>query len=311
MKIVRSLDDIPRGLPFPVVTLGNFDGVHRGHHHLIGRLLEVAREHSGTAIGMTFRPHPLAILHPDKMGPLICTYDEKAELLARTGLDVLIELPFDRDFSELPAEQFVKDLVIDRLGTRWFVAGPDGRFGRDRVGDAKLLARFGADHGFEVESVSPLADGGTAISSSRIRRLVAEAGDVEQAERLLGRPVRITGVVVQGDQRGRTIGFPTANLAPESELIPAHGVYAAIALVGPEKTPRPAVVNIGVRPTFGTLGLAIEAHLLDFTGDLYGAPFALDLVARIRPEQKFAGVDALVTQIRRDAQEAARILQKR
>ncbi len=308
MQLIRSIETIPDGLPFPVVTLGNFDGVHLGHRHLIERLMAVAREHDGTAVAITFRPHPLAILHPDRMGPLICTYDEKVELLEAAGIDVLVELPFDRDFSELDAISFARKIVVDALGTRWFVAGPDSRFGRDRAGDAALLARLGERTGFRVESVAPFEIDGAPISSSRIRAVVSQHGDVEGAARLLGRPVRLSGVVVQGDQRGRTIGFPTANLATECELIPRHGVYAARAYVGAAGREERAVVNIGVRPTFGLTGLAIEAHLLDFEGDLYGAPFALELVAHIRDEQKFSGIDALVAQIGNDARTAARIL---
>lgn len=307
MKIVRAIDDVPATISFPVVTIGNFDGVHLGHRRLIEQMKEVARTEGGTSVVVTFRPHPGAVLHPEKAAPMICTWEERHELLEATGLDLLLELPFDRAFSELSAERFVEVILVDGLRTRWFVAGPDSRFGNDRAGDAELLSRIGERAGFGVESVTPLLVGGERVSSSRIRRLVAEEGDVATAGALLGRPPRLRGEVVSGDRRGRTLGFPTANLRPSSELIPRRGVYATRAHL-PDGRAFDSVTNIGIRPTFGEPGLRIEAHLLDFDGDLYGSAMALDLVERIRDEQKFDGAGALVRQIEADVERGRELL---
>ena len=296
MKVVRSPCEFPADLPSPVATLGNFDGVHRGHAHLIAQLHAAARQRAGTSVVITFRPHPIRVIRPEFAPPLICTYDEKLELLAALNVDICLELAFDRALSQKSAHQFANDILVDAMGVAHFVAGPDSRFGRGRQGDAAVLAAMGA---FSVESVSPLTWAGAAVSSSRIRTSLAEAGDVAGVRELLGRPVRLTGPVVRGDQRGRTIGFPTAHLQVAQELIPKNGVYAARVFLDDGQT-FDAVVNIGVRPTFGVLGRTIEAHVLDFTGDLYGRTVALDLVDRVRDEQKFDGIEALIAQIQAD-----------
>lgn len=299
MQVVNTVGGFPGGLPFPVVTLGNFDGVHLGHREMIRQLIEKANRHDGTSVAITFRPHPVKILNPRRAPSLIGTYDDKLELLSALGVDWIWELPFDRDFSEWSADQFVQTLLIEQIGVRHFLAGPDCHFGKNRQGDAELLKSWGEKSGFSVDCVAPVTALGDTVSSSRIRRLVGDVGDVSTAQHLLGRPIRLRGTVIRGEQRGRTIGFPTANLRPLTELMPCNGVYAAWAHI--RNSRHKAVVNIGNKPTFGGCPVSVEAHLLDFDGNLYGEQLVLELIDRIRSEQRFESVDRLVEQISKDA----------
>ena len=298
MRVITDSAALPSAISLPVLTMGTFDGVHRGHQQLLARLREASAERGGTATVLTFRPHPAAVLRPDKAPALIETWARRRELLAKSGVEVLVELDFSRALSEWSARSFVEQLLVKAIGVSHIVAGPDTRFGQGRIGDAALLTQMGSDHGFTVESVGTVSRGGGVVSSSRIRRLIAETGDVEAAADLLGRPFRIVGTVVTGAQRGRTIGFPTANVAPETQLKPATGVYAGWAHHAGGR--HAAMINVGYKPTFGELALTTEAYLLDFEGDLYGQSLELDLVHRLRGEQKFAGIDALVAQITAD-----------
>ena len=299
MIIIRQFEDIPNDWVNPVVTIGNFDGVHCGHQQILSRLAALKQEYQGTSVVITFRPHPIKILHPTKAPSLICTYEEKLTLLEQNGVDAVIEIAFNRDFSAWSAERFVEELLIERVGVHFVLAGPDSHFGRNRSGDATLLEAYGPEHGFGVERLIPHLLDNSVVSSSRIRGLIASDGDVQGAARLLGRPFRLTGTVVKGDQRGRTIGFPTANLRLHTELVPFLGVYAAWAFRR-DNIPIPAAVNVGVRPTFGKDALTVEAHLLDSNADLYGEVIRLDLVARIRGESRFESVEALIEQINQD-----------
>jgi riboflavin kinase/FMN adenylyltransferase len=301
MQIIHQLEDIPSGLIRPVVTLGNFDGVHRGHQQVLARLREVTEARGGTSVVITFRPHPIKILHPERAPSLICTYDEKLALIGQSGVDWVVEIPFDRDFSEWSAERFIEELLVNRIGAAFVLAGPDCHFGKNRRGDARMLSEHGNANGFDVETLEPHVDGDQVVSSSRIRQLLTTPGDVQSAAALLGRPFSLRGVVVKGDQRGRQIGVPTANLRLATELVPAHGVYAAWATVR-NNEPNRAAVNIGIRPTFGKDQLSVEAHLLDFDDDVYGESMQLDLIDRVREEVRFDGIDALVAQIHADVQ---------
>ncbi len=307
MIVARAASEIPSGLAWPVATMGNFDGVHLGHRHLLGRVAEVAGQHGGTTVAITFRPHPVEVVAPDRAPVLISGYDEKLALLEAAGVDMAVELPFDRARSVQTAEQFIEEVFVEALAVRHVVAGPDSRFGQDRRGDVAMLAAAGEAAGFTVETVTALQIAGASVSSSRIRGLIADSGDVAAAAQLLGRPFSLTGTVVDGDKRGRTIGFPTANLELTSHLRPCNGVYAARAHFGDQVAD--AVVNIGVRPTFGVLGTTVEAHLLDFAGDLYGQTLTLSFVGRVRAEQRFDGVDALVAQITADVVRGRAMLQ--
>ncbi len=287
------------------VTSGVFDGVHRGHRQLISAMVEAAHAAHDAAVAVTFDPHPAATLGSGPP-PLLTTVDERVELLATVGLDVLVVLPFTLTMARTPAADFVASLIrYLNLAELW--GGPDFALGYRREGDVSFLQRLGAERGFAMRIVEPLVWEGGRVSSSRVR-VALKAGDVCQATGCLGRPYRLSGTVVRERGVGRRMGTPTANLAPAPErLIPAGGVYACLA-----HTERlgmhPAVVNVGVRPTFAGQTLSTEAHLLDFDADLYGQTLALDFVARLRDERPFSSPDALVEQIKSDVDRARTIL---
>ena len=298
MRVITDPVALPGAISIPVLTMGMFDGVHLGHQHLLTRLRDAAVERGGTATVLTFRPHPATILRPDKAPALIETWAGRRELLASHGVDVLVELDFTKELSELPARRFVDQLLAAAVGVSHIVAGPDTRFGRGRIGDAALLTQMATDHGFTVESVGTVTRGAGVVSSSRIRRLITDAGDVEAAADLMGRPFRVVGTVITGAQRGRTIGFPTANVSLDTPLKACTGVYAGWAHHAGGR--HAAMINVGYKPTFGELALTTEAYLLDFEGDLYGQSLEIHLIHRLRSEQKFSGIEALVAQITAD-----------
>ncbi len=288
-----------------VVVPGNHDGVHLGHRALLDAGVARARDELDT-VALFFDPHPGAVLAPDRAPPVLTTPERRTELLLALGADRVRRQPFDRAFASLSPEQFVERILIGSLRTKAVVVGPDFRFGKGRAGDVSTLESLGAEHGFDVTSVPPVEIDGERVSSTRIRTLLSE-GDVAGARRLLGRVPDVTGRVVEGDRRGRTIGFPTANLDAEAVVLPADGVYAVVAKVVGEEALIRGVANLGVRPTFEA-GRSVEVHLFDFDRDVYDAELRVGFVARIRGEQKFDGLEALVAQIGRDAQEAKSIL---
>lgn len=286
----------------PVVAIGNFDGVHAGHRAVLAELFALGREVGAPSCVLTFDPAPTAVLAPARHQPRICTLDDRVRLLHAAGVDHVVVEAFTPAFAARTAEDFAVGLLGGDLRVRGLVVGHDFRFGAGRAGDVAALERWLA---CPIREVSAFSLEGAPVSSSRVRKLVA-AGEVEAAARLLGRPHRLRGRVVTGDQRGRTIGFPTANVANEVELVPAFGVYAVRAGVGGAL--HPAVANIGVRPTFGGSELRVEVHLLDWSGDLYGEWMEVELVARVRGERRFDGIEALVAQIRDDAAVARAVL---
>jgi riboflavin kinase/FMN adenylyltransferase len=292
----------------PAVTVGNFDGVHRGHQALVAAAVEEARHLGGTAAALTFDPHPARVLDAARSGPALTTLEQKAELMAGLGLDALLVVPFDAPRAAQTAEDFVREVLAGALHARAVVVGSAFRFGHGRAGDAALLERMGAALGFRVRALPPVEHAGEPISSTRVRRAVAR-GEVAEAAALLGRWFFVDGTVARGEGRGRTIGVPTANLDVFNEAVPARGVYAGWSrLADPEDAPRwPAVINIGQRPTFAGRHVTVEAHLLDRDQDLYGRHLRLEFVARLREERAFDGPAALVAQIHRDI-EAARPL---
>jgi len=310
MEIVRleSLDR--RGWPAPVVTVGNFDGVHRGHRALVTATIERARRQEGTAVVLTFDPHPARVVAPESAPSALMTFSQKAEVLDGMGVDQLAVLPFTPELSRETPDAFAR-LVLERaLGARAVVVGGAFRFGRDRAGDVSRLQALGREMGFEVEALPPVLEAGRAVSSSWIREALAE-GDVMSASRLLGRRFFIDGDVVRGVGRGTTLGIPTANLSPANETIPALGVYACLTRLGGTKgTAVGAVVNVGRRPTFGGGDTVVEAHLLDPQQDLYGCSLRVEFAERLRGERTFSGADALVAQIHDDIAEARRVLEK-
>jgi riboflavin kinase/FMN adenylyltransferase len=295
LETLRSL-----ALREPAVTIGNFDGVHRGHRALVAEAVARARARGGEAVVLTFDPHPAHVLAPARVPPVLTTAEQKAELLGGLGLDLLVELPFTPEVAELSPEAFADGVLVGALGARQVVVGEAFRFGHGRSGDAATLARLGATLGFTVSAVPPVLDGGRPVSSSRVREALAE-GDVAHAAALLARPHFVDGTVVEGDHRGRQLGFPTANLEAGGALLPARGVYAGrCRLPGGEE--RLAVVNVGERPTFGGRTVTVEAHLPGYSGDLYGQDLRLSFAARLRAEQRFASAAELVAQIRRDVE---------
>jgi len=289
-----------------VVALGNFDGVHLGHRVVLRKAVEEARRRGMRSVAATFDPHPRSVLRPDGSPLLLSDMDARCELLLGAGMDEVAVIPFDMELSKKNPEEFAREVLVGRLGAEVVVVGENFRFGHRASGDVGDLRRIMGAFGGEAFGVSVRGmNGGGEISSTRIRELLGE-GRVEDASRLLGRPYSVRGEVVVGDKRGRTIGFPTANVEPSpSVIVPARGVYACFVEVDGKRFA--SCVNIGVAPTFGERESRVEAHVLDFDGDLYGKTMKVEFLRRIRGEEKFGGVDELVAQIGRDSEEARRI----
>ncbi len=283
-----------------VVVIGNFDGVHRGHQAVLRQARSIADAQDLACIVLTFDPHPREVLGGVKRPPLT-TLARRVELLRAHGADDVAIQPFSLELAAWTPERFARDLLSARLAARAVVVGENFRFGAKRAGDLPMLRALGAELGFVAEAAEAFGDDQGPFSSTRVRDAIA-SGDLAEATHVLGRPHSLSGTVEQGDRLGRTIGFPTANLGGVPELLPPHGVYAIRA------ADRGGVMNIGVRPTVGGGALRIEAHLFDFDGDLYGVPMRVELVGRIRGEQKFAGLDELKAQIAKDAQAARAML---
>ncbi len=279
------------------MTIGNFDGVHLGHARLVERLKVQAAAVGGPAVVFTFDPHPVRILRPERAPPPLTWTDRKAELLAELGVDALVAFPTDAAFLRLGPREFFDRIVRGALEARAMVEGTNFFFGRDRQGDVALLEQLCREAGMLLEIVEPVAVDGQVVSSSRVRQLVSE-GRVEEASRLLTRPYSIRGRIVHGAGRGAGLGYPTANLTEVATLLPAQGIYAGRARL--DGLWRPAAVSLGPNPTFGEGGLKIEAHLLDFRGDLYDRWMELDFLARLRDIVRFGSVEELLAAMQRD-----------
>lgn len=292
-----------------VATIGFFDGVHRGHAFLIGHVIEEARRRSLQASVITFSDHPRRVLHSDYQPQLLTTNEEKARLLAAAGVQRLAILPFTCEMASLSAKQFMREVLADTLNVRLLYIGYDNRFGHNREEGFADYEAYGREMGIEVRLAPALNDGGAGISSSLIRSLVA-AGDVSGAASCLGHPYVLSGTVVCGVQIGRRIGYPTANLRPLSadKIVPANGVYAVRALISGETTARPAIMNIGTRPTFDNGDVSIEIHIFGFGEDIYGRTIDVSFVQRLREERRFATPQLLVEQLAADKQLAEKIL---
>lgn len=310
MQVFDGLDAVPADFAASVVTVGKFDGVHVGHRGMIARLRQLADERALPAVVVTFDRHPLALLDPAAAPPALLSRAQKLEQLAAAGVDVTVVVPFTDSFRSLAPEAFVATVLVDALHAAVVLAGDDFRFGARGAGDLAALRRFGDQHGFEVVSVDDVSvgdDGGRRASSTWIRDLLAE-GRVREAAALLGRTPSVRSVVVHGEKRGRELGYPTANLAPEIEgLLPVDGVYAAWALVDGVRSG--AAVSIGNNPTFdGIPQHQVEAHLLDQRVDLYGRTIELQFVEHIRPMHKFDSVESLVAQLQADERRIRAVL---
>lgn len=311
MRIFRGVSELDRPFRRAVLTIGNFDGVHLGHQAIIRQVVSRARALEGESVLYTFEPHPRRVLGSEASLRLLETFEQKMETLAAFGVDAVIAEPFDQAFAKVRPEEFVGEYVHARIRPVEVYVGYDFHFGRDREGSMRLLTERGPHLGFSVTVIPEVLVEGRDVNSTRIRQLLAE-GAVEEASTLLGRPFRVRGRVTEGDRRGRTLGFPTANLAPETETLPAPGVYCGHLTRlsdGPPVNPWPVVTNVGYRPTFRDgRDLVAEAHLIDFAGDLYGLGVDLSFAGRLRGEERFESVDALKAQIARDIEQARRRL---
>lgn len=292
----------------PVLALGNFDGLHRGHRKIVDRVMRRAGERGATPIVMTFEPHPPRIVRPEKAPPLLMTPAQKLEALASTGIHGVAIVRFTLELSRWDPETFVRTVLVDWLRVAEVWVGANFLFGHDRAGNFSLLRVLGVHYGFRAEKIDPIRYKEFVVSSTRIRRLIAE-GRVDEAGALLGHPYSMDGVVVRGDGRGRRIGVPTANLCTDNELVPPHGVYATTMTI--DGIVRPSVTNIGVRPTVDTSGrTVIETHLFGVDQDLYGASMRLGFVQRLRDERAFESVELLKAQIAADCAQARDLFQR-
>lgn len=306
MVLLRHLGRIGRRFRAPVLTLGNFDGVHCGHQQILRRLVEVARDINGQAVVLTFHPHPAVILAPEHAPKLITDWRARVEQIAAFGVDAIIMQHFTRAFSQITAEDFVHRFLVDGLGVRGVVVGHRVSFGHNRGGHATTLRQLGDRYGFSVEVVGPVEVAGILVSSSTVRRAISH-GDLARAQLLLGRTPSVAGRVVQGHHRGKGLGFPTANLRIGRLVLPPDGVYAVRVRV-PGDTWWPGVANLGFNPTFHQHERSLEAHLFDFGQDLYGERIEIAFVQRLRGEEKFPSAEALAQQIARDVQAARQVL---
>ena len=300
MHIIRHLDILPAAARGGAVSIGNFDGVHRGHTAIVRRLLERAEAVGGPAIVFTFDPHPVRILRPDQCPPPLTWTERKAELLAAQGVDWIVAYPTDEALLRLSAAEFFERIVLQALAARALVEGPNFFFGHDREGTIDRLRELAAAAKISLDVVPPVVVDGTVVSSSRVRELI-RSGDVEQAKRLLSAPYRIRGMVTHGAGRGAKIGFPTANLQAIDTLLPAEGVYAGSAWVGDANWP--AAINLGPSPTFGDTNIRVEVHLIGLDEPLYGQPLEVDFLARLRDIRPFDSPQSLARQLARDVEE--------
>ncbi len=303
---IAAFKDVHR----PVLTTGTFDGVHRGHRYVLDRLNELARKEAGESVLFTFHPHPRMVLYPgDNDLKLLTTQEEKIALLEAAGLDHLLVVPFSRQFSRMHATEYVRDVLVGGIGVHAVVIGYDHRFGRNREGDLGLLHQLGEVYDFQVDEIPAQEVDHIKVSSTKVRHALLE-GDLRAANELLGYPYQLTGVVVKGDQRGRTIGYPTANIGAIDplKLVPGNGVYAVTVELG--SGTHQGMMNIGVRPTVreGSEDVSVEVNIFGFERDIYGEPITVRLVQRLRAEQRFNGLDALKAQLAKDKEMAVQHL---
>jgi len=309
VHLLRSLAEVPADIGPTAVVIGNFDGVHLGHQHVVRRARELATPHDLTLVAVTFDPHPMAVLRPEHAPVTLTTIQQRAELLARAGADAILALPFDRDMAGWDPDEFARRVLVDALHAAVCVVGANFRYGSRAAGDVGSLTAFGGEHGFTVEGI-PL-DGGPQVWSSTYIRTCLASGDVAGAAEALGRPYSVRGVVVRGDQRGREMGFPTANVPADGETaVPPDGVYAGWLTrhSGPDASdePLPAAISVGTNPTFdGVVGRRVESYVLDRTDlELYGVDVEVAFVERLRGMEAFASIEELIKQMTADVENA-------
>jgi riboflavin kinase / FMN adenylyltransferase len=306
MDVIRGVENIPTGLRCAVVTIGNFDGIHLGHQLIVRRLVEEARREKCPAVVISFDPHPKMVLHPERRPfYLITSLEEKIALLAGLDVDAFILIPFSLEYARTTAEEFVRSVLDKRLHIRKIIIGHDYTFGRGKEGNEAFLSAFGKRLGFAVEVMNAVRIGETTVSSTRIREALL-AGEVRLAASLLGRPYNLSGRVVSGSRRGVRLGFPTANIRPDKELVPARGVYAVHVLLGGIR--HEGALSISINPTFTGGKLSIEVHILDFHEDIYDKTLDMLFIERLRDEIRFNSPEELIAQIDRDIARVREIL---
>ena len=302
MQIVRNILNLKPEHHGCVATIGNFDGVHLGHQAVLGQLAQKADELNLPLTVVTFEPQPQEFFRPEESPPRLTRFREKVQALRRYAVDRVLVLRFNQKFSRQSADDFIQNLLVNGLGVKYLVVGDDFRFGKNRAGDFAMLQAAGGEHGFEVVNMHTFALDEKRVSSTRVREALG-AGDLNAAEKLLGRIYRMSGRVAHGDKKGRTIGFPTANIHLHRINTPLRGVFA-VELFGVEGEPIPGVANLGTRPTVGGMKTLLEVHLFDFDGDIYGRHVHVDFLKKLRDERRFDSFDELKAQILRDAEQA-------
>ncbi len=308
MTVISNLDQLEKPLNNPVLTIGNFDGVHKGHLALFNKVKQRAGLLGGQSVVMTFEPHPIKVMMSGNGPPLITPTQQKLKLIEATGIDVILCIPFTKEFATISPQGFVKDLLVDTIGIKEIVVGYDYCFGYKRSGDIELLRTMGKDHGFVVHVVEQIMLDDILVSSTTVRNLVQE-GNLPGAKKLLGRDYQVCGTVVKGKNRGgRLLGFPTANLELIDELTPKLGVYAVKVLIA-DKIYN-GLTNIGFNPTFGNNVFSVETHILDFSGDLVGETIRVNFIERLRDEKTFKSIDDLAEQIQKDSLRARELFEK-
>jgi riboflavin kinase / FMN adenylyltransferase len=305
MHVFHGIEAVQRKLKNPAITIGNFDGVHKGHQALFQRVKQLAEALNGESVVVTFDPHPLEVLFPQKTPSFITSHRHKLDLIASCGIDATIVIPFDHKFAQMSAREFVEAILVEKIGAKAIVVGHDYRFGNSREGDIAFLSRLGEQYGFKVETVSGLMVNDTVVSSTAIRQMIA-SGNIKEANKLLGRFFEVAGTVIPGRKRGVGLGFPTANIRMPAITSPLTGVYVIQAEV--DGKTYGGAANLGYNPTFGDNDLSLEAHLFDFDQDIYGKHITIRFVDRLRDELRFSNPDELATQIRKDVDTAKEIL---
>ncbi len=305
MEILRHLENRSHAVPRPILTMGNFDGLHLGHQSLLRQMSQEAKDLGGSSVVLTFEPHPLKILAPKRAPKLLLTHKDKMLLLQSRGVDVVVIQEFNPTFAMIEAEDFVRSYLVEGLKVHRIWVGKEFRFGQGRRGDVGALTRWGKESGFEVKIIEPVMDEGQRISSTRIRALI-EQGEVHQVSRFLGRCHFVSGRVVKGHQRGKALGFPTANISTRTEVLPPDGVYATFFWVKGRRWS--SVTSLGSNLTFGEGPRTLETYLFDFDGDLYDQSVRLSFVKRIREQKKFSSPELLVAQMHEDVEQAQEAL---
>ncbi len=307
MKIIRGINNINKPLAHPILTIGNFDGVHLGHQRILKKVADRAKEVKGTGIVFTFEPHPRKIVAPDNSPPLLTTFDQKLKLIEKAGIKLVICADFTPNFASQYPEEFIKTILLEKINAKEIIVGHDFTFGRGKKGTIDYFKKAGEGLGFKVEELEPVKLSGQVVSSSLIRDLIKK-GDVNQAASFLGRYYSLKGKVIEGDKKGVALGFPTANVDIQDNFIPQTGVYAAQVII--QNKTFNGVANVGYNPTFKRNRLSVEVHILDFSGNLYDEVIELSFINKIRDEITFSSEEELKAQIKKDIIVANKIVQK-